>query len=52
MKWLKRFCWGGVILLVVIIAVAICLPYLNDYKKKGVLVLPGLRGKVTVKRDE
>ncbi|MCD4716468.1 MAG: penicillin acylase family protein, partial [Desulfobacterales bacterium] len=52
MKWLKRFCWGGVILLVVIIAVAICLPYLNDYKKEGELVLPGLREQVTVKRDE
>ncbi len=52
MKWLKRFFWGGVILLIVIIAAAICLPYLNDYNKEGVLILPGLREQVTVKRDK
>ncbi len=52
MKWLKRLLWGGLFLLIVIVAFAFCLPYLNDYQSEGKLLLTGLKKPVTVKRDE
>ena len=52
MKWLKRLLWGGLFLLIVIVAFAFCLPYFNDYQSKGKLLLTGLKKPVTVKRDE
>ena len=52
MKWLKRLLWGGLFLLIVIVAFAFCLPYLNDYQSEGKLPLTGLKKPVTVKRDE
>ena len=52
MKWLKRLLWGGLLLLIMIVAFAFCLPYFNDYQSEGKLILTGLRKPVTVKRDE
>ncbi len=52
MKWLKRLIWVGLILVVVVLAVVVSLPYLNDYQKNGELTLPGLKEPVTIKRDE
>jgi len=52
MKWLKRLIWVGLFLLVVVLAVVVSLPYLNDYQRDGELTLPGLKEPVTIKRDE
>ena len=52
MKWLKRLLWGGLFLLILIVAFTFCLPYFNDYQSKGKLFLTGLKKPVTVKRDD
>jgi len=52
MKWLKRLLWGGLFLLIMIVALTFCLPYFNDYQSEGKLLLTGLTKPVTVKRDE
>ena len=51
MKWLKRLLWGGLFLLILIVAFTF-LPYFNDYQSEGKLLLTGLKKPITVKRDE
>ncbi len=52
MKWIKRLVILLVFLALIGVALALLLPYLNDYQKDGELTLPGLKKSVTVKRDE
>ncbi len=54
MKWLKRLLWGGLFLLILIVAFTF-LPYFNDYQSEGKLLLTGLTktdyGQTGRKRD-
>ena len=49
MRWLK---WIAAVVVVLILAVVLSFPRLNDFERGGRLVLPGLKGEVKVVRDE
>ena len=48
-KWLLFF---FALLVILGLLIIIALPYLNSYQDKGILKIPGLKGKVKVLRDE
>jgi penicillin G amidase len=51
MKWLRRILAVIVLFAICITGLIFCLPFFNDYKVNGELLVPGLKNKVTVKRD-
>jgi penicillin amidase len=51
MKWFRRILAVIVCLAVCILILIFCLPFLNDFKQKGELNIPGLANKITIQRD-
>ncbi|MCG8551092.1 MAG: penicillin acylase family protein [Desulfobacterales bacterium] len=52
MKWIRRVCGVGALLVVCCVVLFLFLPQLNDYQDKGQLHLAGLNSPVTVIRDD
>jgi len=53
MKWLKRLFFAFVALSIGLAAgIWLALPYINGYQVEGAIVLPGLKRRVIVTRDE
>jgi len=51
MKWLRRMIIAVLCLAAVVLILFFCLPFLNDFKQKGELKIPGFMDKVTIQRD-
>lgn len=52
MRWLRRLVWFGLLMVAVLVAVGLSLPWINSYQKHGTLTLTGLSRPVKVMRDE
>ncbi len=51
MKWFRGILIIMISLAVLVLFLVFCLPFLNDFKQKGELNIPGLMEKVTISRD-
>lgn len=51
MKWTRRFFAIIISLIICVLILIFCLPFLNDFKHEGQLKIPGLSDKVTIQRD-